>query len=288
MKLNRDGSRLFVAVSGLPKCPPTVPDEECAKLERDLNADGIAIVDTATHKVVRVLPAGSDPEQFALSADGSRLFVANEDAATMSVVDVASGSVVARIPVGREPEGVGIAPDGRWVLVTNESDNSVSVIDTRHAEGREIRAGRQASARRRIHAGRSRRLRLRRIRCIAVSHGRAARRAGRARAATAQGSAADGGGARLQPRSPVREHRPRRYCRGHRQRKPQAPRRSAGRDAAVGHRVVAGRALALHRERSVERREHRRYRDAACRSANSASDARRGAWWSGPSRRKST
>ena len=47
LKLNHDGSRLFVAVSGLPKCPPTVPDEECAKLERDLKADGIAIVDTA-------------------------------------------------------------------------------------------------------------------------------------------------------------------------------------------------------------------------------------------------
>ena len=131
MKLSLDGSRLFVAVSGLPKCPPSVPDEECAKLERDLKADGIAIVDTAARKVVQVLHAGSDPEQFALSPDGSRLFVANEDAATMSVVDIRSGAVVGSVPVGREPEGVGITPDGRWVLVTNESDNSVSVIDTR-------------------------------------------------------------------------------------------------------------------------------------------------------------
>ena len=72
MKLSADGSRLFVAVSGLPKCPPSVPDEECAKLERDLKADGIAIVDTATHKVVQVLHAGSDPEQFALSPDGKQ------------------------------------------------------------------------------------------------------------------------------------------------------------------------------------------------------------------------
>jgi YVTN family beta-propeller protein len=130
LKLTADGSRLFVAVSGLPKCPPSVPDEECAKLERDLKADGIAVVDTATHKIVKVLHAGSDPEQFALSRDGKRLFVANEDAATMSVVDVASGTVVERVPVGREPEGVALTPDGRWVLITNESDNSVSIIDT--------------------------------------------------------------------------------------------------------------------------------------------------------------
>lgn len=129
LKLSPDGARLYVAVSGLPKCPPTTPDEECAQLGRDLQADGIAIVDTAQRKVLEVLPAGSDPEQFDLSPDGKRLFVANEDVATVSVVDVAARKVIARIPVGREPEGVVASPDGKWVLVTNESDNSVSVID---------------------------------------------------------------------------------------------------------------------------------------------------------------
>jgi YVTN family beta-propeller protein len=125
LKLTPDGSRLFVAVSGLPKCPPSVPDEECAKLERDLEADGIAVVDTATHKVRQVLHAGSDPEQFALSRDGKRLFVANEDAATLSVVDVASGEIVQRVSVGREPEGVAVTPDGRTGYVSGEFDASV-------------------------------------------------------------------------------------------------------------------------------------------------------------------
>ena len=131
LKLTRDGSRLLVAVSGLPKCPPSVPDEECAKRERDLKADGIAIVDTALRKVIKVLAAGSDPEQFAMSGDGKRLYVANEDVGTMSVVDVDAGKVIERVKVGLEPEGVALTPDERWVLVTNESDNSVSVIDTR-------------------------------------------------------------------------------------------------------------------------------------------------------------
>jgi YVTN family beta-propeller protein len=129
MKLGPDGAQLFVAVSGLPKCPPQVPDEECARLERDLKADGIAVVDTASHKVIRVISAGSDPEQFDLSRDGKRLFVANEDIATLSVVDRENGRTIQQIPVGREPEGVGVSPDGRWVLITNESDNAVTVID---------------------------------------------------------------------------------------------------------------------------------------------------------------
>jgi YVTN family beta-propeller protein len=130
LKLSEDGTQLFVAVSGLPKCPPTVPDEECEKLERDLKADGLAVMDTRTHKVLRVLHAGSDPEQFAIHPDG-RIFVANEDIATTSVVDAKSGKVVARVKVGEEPEGVGVSPDGKWVLVTNESDNSISVIDVK-------------------------------------------------------------------------------------------------------------------------------------------------------------
>src|SRR5688500_3006792 len=87
LKLSRDGSRLFVAVSGLPKCPPTVPDEECAKRERDLKADGIAVVDTSLRKLIKVLAAGSDPEQFAISNDGKRLYVANADVYLLSVDD---------------------------------------------------------------------------------------------------------------------------------------------------------------------------------------------------------
>jgi PQQ-dependent catabolism-associated beta-propeller protein len=130
LKLNHDGSLLYVAVSGLPKCPPSVPDEECAKLKRDVQADGIAIIDTATLKLTRVLKSGSDPEQFDMSRDGKRLFISNEDSAQASVLDTATGAIVGVIPIGHEPEGVRVAPNGKWVLVTSETDSSVSIIDT--------------------------------------------------------------------------------------------------------------------------------------------------------------
>jgi len=38
------GRLLYVAVSGLPKCPPSVPDEE-SPAERDLQADGVAVIE---------------------------------------------------------------------------------------------------------------------------------------------------------------------------------------------------------------------------------------------------
>jgi PQQ-dependent catabolism-associated beta-propeller protein len=129
LKLNRDGSRLYVAVSGVPKCPPSVPDEECAKLKRDLSADGIATIDTRTLKVTGLLKSGSDPEQFDLSRDGKRLYISNEDSAQATVLDTSSGSIIKTIPIGHEPEGVRVSPDGKWVVVTSETDSTVSIID---------------------------------------------------------------------------------------------------------------------------------------------------------------
>jgi YVTN family beta-propeller protein len=130
IQLSHDGTQLYVALSGLPKCPPSIPDEECEKLGRDVKADGVAAVDTKTLKVVKVFAAGSDPEQFDLGLDG-RMYVANEDAATATVLDTKTGKIVARVPVGQEPEGVRVSPDGKWTLITNESDNSISIIDTK-------------------------------------------------------------------------------------------------------------------------------------------------------------
>jgi YVTN family beta-propeller protein len=131
LKLSRDGARLYVAVSGLPKCPPSVPDEECAKLKHDLTADGIAVIDTATLKLSKLLKSGSDPEQFDLSHDGKQLFISNEDSGTLTVVNVSTGAVEKSVPVGKQPEGVRVTPDGRWIAVTSEEGNALYVVDAR-------------------------------------------------------------------------------------------------------------------------------------------------------------
>jgi YVTN family beta-propeller protein len=131
LKLSHDGKELYVAVSGLPKCPPTVPDEECAKLKRDVNADGIAVIDTTTLKLDRLLKSGSDPEQFDISHDGKQLFIANEDSGTLTIVNISTGAIDKSVPVGKEPEGVRLTPDGRWIVVTSEEGNSIYVVDPR-------------------------------------------------------------------------------------------------------------------------------------------------------------
>ncbi|MFL5403032.1 MAG: glutaminyl-peptide cyclotransferase [Gemmatimonadales bacterium] len=129
VKVSPDGRTVYVALSGSPKCPPTMPDEECEKLKADKSKDGIAEVDVAARRVRRVLPGGSDPEQFDISGDGRRLYISNEDAGTASMVDVKSGTIDTTVPVGAEPEGVRISPDGKLVYVTAESDTSIRVLD---------------------------------------------------------------------------------------------------------------------------------------------------------------
>jgi YVTN family beta-propeller protein len=128
LRVSRDGKQLFVALSGSPIAPPGVDESTLPPADR--SADGIAIVDIATRKLVRTIHSGQDPEAFDLSPDGRWLYVSNEETAEMSVVDVPAGKVALRVAVGDEPEGVTVSPDGKVVYVTCEDDHTVVAVDT--------------------------------------------------------------------------------------------------------------------------------------------------------------
>ena len=129
VEVSPDGELIYVALSGSPKCPPTVSDEDCAKLGADKTKDGIAVIDARRQAVLRVLPGGSDPEEFDVDAASGRLFVANEDRGELSIVDLETGRVLQTVDVGGEPEGVRLRPDRATVYVTSESDHAVTVVD---------------------------------------------------------------------------------------------------------------------------------------------------------------
>ncbi len=141
-----DGKTVYVAVSGTPvREPPPLDakgnpifkekkkgddDDDDDDVKADKAADGIAVVDVAVRKLIRKLPAGSDPEEFALSADGTHLYISNEDVKTASVMNIATAKVEHIIPVGQEPEGVSTAPDGKSFYVTCEAGGDIFRIDT--------------------------------------------------------------------------------------------------------------------------------------------------------------
>jgi YVTN family beta-propeller protein len=136
-----DGKTIYVALSGTPvQSPPQLDehgnpilkgDDDDSDLKADKAADGIALVDVAQRKFLRKISAGSDPEEFALSADGKQLYVSNEDVGTASVLNIESGKVEHIIVVGREPEGAGASPDGSTFYITCETGGDVFVIDAK-------------------------------------------------------------------------------------------------------------------------------------------------------------
>jgi YVTN family beta-propeller protein len=122
VRLDPAGDRIFVAISGKP-----VPGAR--RFTGDQPPEGIAVVDAAKRAVVTVLPAGEDPESFAVLPSGNVLVVSNEDSASVTFVEVASAKDVATVEVGREPEGVTAAPGGEVVAVASERDARVDFVE---------------------------------------------------------------------------------------------------------------------------------------------------------------
>ena len=94
IRLSRDGKELLVALSGSPIGGPGVDESKLPPPDR--TADGIGIVDLATHKLIRKYQSGEDPEVFDISPDGSTIYVSNEASGHASVVATARGTGVTR------------------------------------------------------------------------------------------------------------------------------------------------------------------------------------------------
>ena len=122
-----DHKTIYVALSGSPIAGPDV--DESTLPPPDKSADGIGVFDVAQSKVLRIIPGGSDPENFDVSPDGKQLYISNEDVSAVSIVDIASGTVIKSLEIGAQPEGVKVTPDGKHVWVTSEETGTISVLD---------------------------------------------------------------------------------------------------------------------------------------------------------------
>jgi YVTN family beta-propeller protein len=141
IQVSPDGKTVYVALSGTPiSAPPKLDahgnpifrrggDDDDDNVPSDKTADGIGVIDVVQKKLTGKITAGSDPEEFSLSKDGTRLYVSNEDVKTASVINIATGKVEHIILVGQEPEGVATTPDGKQFYVTCEAGGEVYVVD---------------------------------------------------------------------------------------------------------------------------------------------------------------
>jgi DNA-binding beta-propeller fold protein YncE len=95
-----------------------------------LNSAGasISVIDMATQKEVRRIPALREPHHLALSPDGTSLLVGDTSGNEMIFLDPRTGEVQKRMPVA-DPYQLWFSPDGKFLTVNGLARNQVDVYD---------------------------------------------------------------------------------------------------------------------------------------------------------------
>ena len=99
--------------------------------------DKVVIFDTYTQKVSGTINVGDNPNDMCITADGSRLFVANANDNNVSVIDTRARRVVETLnsalypdsPSGSTTNGVALSRDEKTLYVANADNNCLAVFD---------------------------------------------------------------------------------------------------------------------------------------------------------------
>jgi DNA-binding beta-propeller fold protein YncE len=94
----------------------------------------VAVVDTATWKVVSNIDTGAKPVRLRLQADGKYLWVGTNGLSDLAlggvtVIDTATAKVAANIQTGAGHHELAFSPDDRFAFVTNKADGTLSVVE---------------------------------------------------------------------------------------------------------------------------------------------------------------
>jgi DNA-binding beta-propeller fold protein YncE len=126
MALSSDRATLYVALSAAPEGD----DEDAGDAPSGTGSDGIAAIDIASARVVRVLPAGKDPVRVATSRDGRMLFVANQSDGAITAVPADGKGQSHSVTVCDSPEGIAPSADGKTLFIACVDSDRVAMLDS--------------------------------------------------------------------------------------------------------------------------------------------------------------
>ncbi len=92
------------------------------------DADQLVEVDPVTFKEIRRIKVDQRPHGLAISADGSKVYLASDKTGNFQVVDVRRGAVVAQILIGNDPNQMTLTKDGRFAYVPMRGEAKVAVV----------------------------------------------------------------------------------------------------------------------------------------------------------------
>ncbi|MDT5096027.1 MAG: hypothetical protein QOH60_5390, partial [Mycobacterium sp.] len=159
MALSADGSRLFVGginavsvintatntvvgtvttnagqINGIAVYSPAGSQQQKVYVSNQ-NTNTVSVITatpaTDSYAISATISGQSLPTGLALSTDGSKLYVANWNSASVRVINTATNQPIGNsIAVGANPFGLAISPDGSRLYTSNWGSSTVSVINT--------------------------------------------------------------------------------------------------------------------------------------------------------------
>src|SRR6266567_9185998 len=95
------------------------------------NSAVVAVIDRSTHKVVDAIDSGStNGHRLIIAPDGQRLYVENEEDATVSVIDLPKRKLLGKIKTPHALAGIAISADGNTVVAVDDEEPALFLIDT--------------------------------------------------------------------------------------------------------------------------------------------------------------
>ncbi|MDO9268513.1 MAG: autotransporter-associated beta strand repeat-containing protein [Methylobacter sp.] len=140
---NADGTLTSTSTPGVGNGPvdAAVRGDQAFAYVTNVNADTLSVIDTSNHTVVQTIGTGDAPRGVAVSPDGSRVYVANNNNSnTVSVfsADALTGqlslSTTIATGAGSKPRRVVFSQDGSRAYIANQgsagNNGSVSIVNT--------------------------------------------------------------------------------------------------------------------------------------------------------------
>lgn len=94
-----------------------------------IGAGTISVLDTRSGRLLRTVPAGTNPGAVAVDERTNRAFVTNLASGSVSILDARSGRVLRTAAVGEFPLAVAVDDQTGRVFVANRNSDSVSILD---------------------------------------------------------------------------------------------------------------------------------------------------------------
>jgi YVTN family beta-propeller protein len=147
-----NGSKLYTLVPLLSPGEDWVMSSDKKRLYVSMPlVNQVAVVDTATWKVITNIAAGAKPARIALQHDEKYLWIGNdgveENNGGVTVIDTTTLKVAAQLNTGAGHHEIAFTDDDRYAFITNKQSGTLSVIDVRKlAKVKDLKTGMRPAA----------------------------------------------------------------------------------------------------------------------------------------------